>query len=71
MKAADFAAVTEVAGEKVQRVRDTDGIKIYLDKSWCLVRPSGTENILKVYAETFVSEQHLQELIQAAQELLK
>ncbi len=71
MKAADFAAVQELAGEKVQRVRDTDGIKIYLEKSWCLVRPSGTENILKVYAETFVSEAHLQELIDAAQKLLK
>ncbi len=71
LKAADFAAVKEVAGEKVTRVRDTDGIKIYLGKSWCLVRPSGTENILKVYAETFVSETHLQELITAAQELLK
>lgn len=71
LKAADFATVQEVAGEKVTRVRDTDGIKIYLEKSWCLVRPSGTENILKVYAETFVSQAHLQELIDAAQELLK
>jgi len=71
LKAADFAAVTEMAGEKVIRVRDTDGIKIYLGKSWCLVRPSGTENILKVYAETFVSENHLQELIDTAQKLLK
>ncbi len=71
LKAADFSAVTELAGEKVMRVRDTDGIKIYLEKSWCLVRPSGTENILKVYAETFVNEAHLQELISAAQALLK
>lgn len=71
LKAADFANVQALAGEKVQRVRDTDGIKIYLEKSWCLVRPSGTENILKVYAETFVSEAHLQELITSAQELLK
>lgn len=71
MKAADFCAIKEVAGEKVQRVRDTDGIKIYLEKSWCLVRPSGTENILKVYAETFVSQGHLQTLIDAAQQLLK
>ena len=71
MKAADFCSVKEVAGEKVQHVRDTDGIKIYLENSWCLVRPSGTENILKVYAETFVSQAHLQELIEAAQRLLK
>ncbi|MBR2504484.1 MAG: hypothetical protein IKB61_00905, partial [Elusimicrobiaceae bacterium] len=30
---------------------------------WFLVRPSGTENILKFYAETFVSEEHLQKII--------
>ena len=71
MKAADFATVREIAGEKVQGVRDTDGIKIYLDKSWCLVRPSGTENILKVYGETFVSEPHLKEIITEAQKILK
>lgn len=71
MKADDFAAIKEVAGEKVLRVRDTDGIKVYLANSWFLVRPSGTENILKVYAETFVSQAHLQELIGAAQEILK
>ena len=71
LKAADFAALHQVAGEKVTRVRDTDGIKIYLENSWILVRPSGTENILKVYAETFSSPEHLQELITEAQKLLK
>ncbi|MCQ2409993.1 MAG: phosphoglucomutase [Elusimicrobiaceae bacterium] len=70
MKAADFATLTHVAGEKVSRVRDTDGIKVYLEKSWFLVRPSGTENILKIYAETFENEAHLQELIQEAQKIL-
>ncbi len=70
-KAADFAGLTQVAGEQVTGVRDTDGIKIYLEKSWILVRPSGTENILKIYAETFVSEEHLQTLIEEAQKLLK
>lgn len=70
LKAADFAAVKEVAGEKVLRVRDTDGIKVYLENSWFLVRPSGTENILKVYGETFVSKAHLQTLIDEAQKLL-
>ncbi len=70
LKAADFATLTHVAGEKVTRVRDTDGIKIYLQSSWLLVRPSGTENILKVYAETFVSEAHLHALIEEAQKLL-
>jgi len=71
LKAQDFKTLTQVAGEKVTRVRDSDGIKIYLESSWCLGRPSGTENILKVYAETFVSQAHLQELIEEAQKLLK
>lgn len=71
MKAADFKNVTEVAGEKVLRVRDTDGIKVYLPNSWFLVRPSGTENILKIYAETYEGEKHLAELIEEAQKVLQ
>lgn len=70
LKAADIASTCEVAGEKVLRVRDTDGLKVYLENSWFLVRPSGTENILKIYAETFISPSHLQELIDAAQQVL-
>ena len=71
MKAADFKNITEVAGEKVLRVRDTDGIKMYLPNSWFLVRPSGTENILKIYAETYEGEKHLAELIKEAQKVLQ
>lgn len=70
MKAGDFESLYQLAGERVTRVRDTDGIKIYLQSSWLLVRPSGTENILKIYAETFVSEKHLQTLIEQAKQLL-
>ena len=70
LKAADFKDLQEVAGEKVSRVRDTDGIKVYLENSWFLVRPSGTENILKIYAETFTDEPHLQTLIREAQKIL-
>ncbi len=64
-KKADLKDLTQVAGEKVTAVRDTDGIKVYLEDSWFLVRPSGTENILKFYAETFREEKHLQEILQA------
>ena len=71
MKAADFKNIKEVAGEKVLRVRDTDGIKIYLPDSWFLVRASGTENILKIYAETYVSKKHLAQLIEEAQKVLQ
>lgn len=70
LKAGDFKNLTVVAGEKVSRVRDTDGIKVYLENSWFLVRPSGTENILKIYAETFTDENHLQVLIAEAQKIL-
>ncbi|MGB2579876.1 phosphoglucomutase [Elusimicrobium simillimum] len=52
-----------VAGEEVVNVRDSDGIKVYLTNSWFLVRPSGTENIIKFYCETFSDEKHLQEVI--------
>ncbi|WP_428074402.1 phosphoglucomutase [Candidatus Avelusimicrobium luingense] len=69
LKAADFT-LPQVAGEKVTRVRDTDGLKVYLENSWFLVRPSGTENILKIYAETFTSEEHLHTLISEAQKVL-
>jgi phosphoglucomutase len=71
LKAQDFQTLTQVAGEKVTRVRDTDGLKVYLENSWFLVRASGTENILKVYAETFISQAHLQQLIEEAQKLLQ
>ncbi len=64
-KKEDLKDLTEVAGEKVTKVRDTDGIKVYLEDSWFLVRPSGTENILKFYAETFRGEAHLHAIIEA------
>lgn len=63
-KKEDLASLTSVAGEKVLGVRDTDGIKVYLQSSWFLVRPSGTENILKFYAETFISQDHLCKIIE-------
>jgi len=41
-----------VAGREVERVNDADGFKILLeDGSWLLVRPSGTEPKMRVYAE--------------------
>ena len=63
-KKEDLSDLITVAGEKVTKVRDTDGIKVYLQSSWFLVRPSGTENILKFYAETFISEEHLNRIIE-------
>ncbi|MDZ4764233.1 MAG: phosphoglucomutase/phosphomannomutase family protein [Chloroflexota bacterium] len=44
-------------GESVARVDTLDGVKFYLnDGSWLLIRPSGTEPVLRVYAEARSSE---------------
>lgn len=41
-----------IAGVALEEVRTSDGIKYYLaDGSWLLIRPSGTEPVLRVYAE--------------------
>jgi alpha-D-glucose phosphate-specific phosphoglucomutase len=43
---------TTIAGEKVGELNQRDGIKYVLsDDSWLLIRPSGTEPVLRVYAE--------------------
>jgi phosphomannomutase len=45
-------APTEIGGEQVSEVSQRDGIKyIMADDSWLLIRPSGTEPVLRVYAE--------------------
>lgn len=45
-------APSHLAGEPVVRVNTMDGIKFYrADNSWLLIRPSGTEPVLRIYAE--------------------
>jgi alpha-D-glucose phosphate-specific phosphoglucomutase len=45
-------APTAISGVDVEEVQTTDGVKYYLaDGSWLLIRPSGTEPVLRVYAE--------------------
>lgn len=45
-------APQEIAGVSVESIHTTDGVKYYLaDGSWLLIRPSGTEPVLRVYAE--------------------
>lgn len=45
-------APAQIAGVGVEDVQTTDGVKYYLnDGSWLLIRPSGTEPVLRVYAE--------------------
>ncbi|HEY9849215.1 MAG TPA: phosphoglucomutase/phosphomannomutase family protein [Leptolyngbyaceae cyanobacterium] len=48
---------TEVAGIKVKEIGRKDGIKLYLEEgSWVLLRPSGTEPLMRVYIETNTPE---------------
>ena len=45
-------APVEIGGEKVAEISNTDGVKYIMeDDSWLLIRPSGTEPVLRVYAE--------------------
>ena len=46
------------------------GLKIVTAKGWFAARPSGTENIYKLYAESFVSQSHLDAIIDEAQEMI-
>jgi phosphomannomutase len=45
-------APAQIAGVKVDNITTIDGVKYILsDDSWLLIRPSGTEPVLRVYAE--------------------
>ena len=46
------------------------GLKVVTATGWFAARPSGTENIYKIYAESFTSEQHLSAIVREAQELV-
>jgi phosphomannomutase len=43
---------SEFAGHKVAKIDRTDGLKlIFDDSSWILIRPSGTEPVVRIYTE--------------------
>ena len=69
---------TELAGERVRCVLDRapgnhapiGGLKVTTDSSWFAARPSGTENIYKIYAESFRGETHLDRVVEEAQAMV-
>jgi phosphoglucomutase len=46
------------------------GLKVVAESGWFAARPSGTENIYKIYAESFKSEAHLSAIVSEAQEMV-
>ena len=68
----------QLAGEKIEQVLDQapgngaaiGGIKAVAASGWFAARPSGTEAIYKIYAESFRSAEHLQDLLAEAQEIV-
>ncbi|MEO8549107.1 MAG: alpha-D-glucose phosphate-specific phosphoglucomutase, partial [Kofleriaceae bacterium] len=71
-------AITELAGEPVTRVLDhapgndapIGGIKVESASGWFAARPSGTEDIYKIYAESFRGADHLRQLLHEAQQIV-
>jgi phosphoglucomutase len=70
---------TELAGEPITGVLTTapgngapiGGLKVTTEHGWFAARPSGTEAVYKLYAESFLGEEHLGVLIEAAQDLVR
>jgi phosphoglucomutase len=46
------------------------GLKVTTENGWFAARPSGTENVYKIYAESFKSEDHLEQILQEAQQIV-
>ncbi len=74
----EAVTASELAGEpiraKLTRAPGNDaaigGLKVVADNGWFAARPSGTENIYKIYAESFKDETHLQAIVREAREIV-
>lgn len=68
----------ELAGSKIQSVLTEapgdgaaiGGVKVVGESGWFAARPSGTENIYKIYGESFQSKEHLKQILQSAQAIV-
>jgi phosphoglucomutase len=77
MSGSDLDA-SDLAGEPIQQVLtkapDNDapigGLKVTTENGWFAARPSGTEDVYKIYAESFVGREHLSLIQREAQDLI-
>jgi phosphoglucomutase len=68
-------SATDLAGEPVTDILTTapgngaaiGGLKVVTEHGWFAARPSGTEDVYKIYAESFLGEDHLERIIEEAQ----
>ena len=74
----DQVEVTELAGEEIQTAisrapgnsAPIGGLKVVTKNGWFAVRPSGTEDIYKIYAESFRGADHLRRIVEEAQTIV-
>ena len=72
-------AIKNLGGEKIEAIltkangngAKIGGLKIVTKNAWVAMRPSGTEDIYKIYAESFISKEHLKNIQTEAQEIVK
>ena len=77
LSAAQVSA-SELAGEKIVQLLTEapgngaaiGGLKVVTANGWFAARPSGTENVYKIYAESFMGQEHLKRIQEEARELI-
>jgi phosphoglucomutase len=75
---AEQVSATELAGEPIIAKLTTapgngapiGGLKVTTANGWFAARPSGTEDVYKIYAESFLGSEHLAKVQQAAREVV-
>jgi len=68
----------EMGGEKIKSILTNapgnnapiGGVKVITENAWFAARPSGTEDIYKIYAESFLGKGHLNQIIEEAQDIV-
>ena len=75
---AEAVTASELAGEPIKQILThapgngaaLGGLKVVTESAWFAARPSGTENVYKIYGESFKGEEHLKQVQVAAKELV-
>lgn len=75
---ADDVTASELAGEPIKQILThapgngaaLGGLKVVTESAWFAARPSGTENVYKIYGESFKGAEHLKQVQVAAKELV-